>query len=71
MTQSCIDCGTDLTQTGVNHRHGSEYYHCEGCHLDQVYVKDPNGPSFMDTRDQHDPDDCDVCADGGPPPFRP
>lgn len=67
----CIECGNKLTQVGVNHVSGSESFHCENCHLDQVHVRDPHGSDFMDDRDQHDPDDCDVCADGGPPEFRP
>lgn len=71
MVRHCKECGSELTKTGVTHRHGSEHFHCENCHLDHTYVRDPAGSNFMDAREQHDPDDCDVCADGGPPPFRP
>lgn len=68
MDKNCMECGSELSLTGVIHRHGSEKYHCESCHLDQVYVKDSGGPNFWDDREQHDPDDCVVCANGGPTP---
>lgn len=67
MNRQCKECEADLTLTGVTHRHGSEHYHCENCHLDHTYVKDPGGMDFMDTREQHDKDDCSVCKNGGPP----
>jgi hypothetical protein len=64
--KSCLECETELTLTGVTHRHGSEHYHCENCHLDQTFVKDANGPSFMQEGEQHSGKNCEVCADGGP-----
>lgn len=67
MMRNCKECGEELTLVGVTLRHGSKSYHCENCHLDQTYVKDSGGPNFMDKREQHDPDNCSVCADGGPP----
>lgn len=67
MPEKCRECGHELTLTGITHRHGSKHYHCENCHLDQSYIQDPAGSNFWDTREQHDPDDCNICADGGPP----
>jgi len=70
-TYYCTECETELTLTGITRRHGSESLHCENCHLDHKYVKDPNGSNFLDPRDQHDREDCSVCANGGPTPPAP
>lgn len=66
MKPNCMECGHSLTVTGITYRDETTSYHCENCHLDQTYVKDPYGSDFWDKREQHDDSDCSVCADGGP-----